>query len=82
MPIFMLAVVGGFLGLLLYQWGRITGDKLLAAFYAVAGATIAILILTRFIGGMGPLPVVIAAAAGAVLLLYFGRMTGGRKDDE
>ena len=70
MPIVMLAVVGGVLGLLLYQWGRITGQQILAAFYAVAGAALGIMLATRLGGALGPLSLVLAATAGAIIVLY------------
>ena len=76
-----LAVVGGVLGLLMFQWGRITGERLLAAFYAVAGATIGIMLVTRLAGALGPVAIVIAAAAGAVVVIYLAKITG-RRDGE
>lgn len=78
MPIMLLAVVCGVLGLMLFQWGRITGDRLLGAFYAVAGAALGVVAATRLAGGLGPAGAVIAAAAGAVIVLTLARVSGRR----
>jgi len=81
MPIVLLAVVGGVLGLLIFQWGRITGDRLLALFYAVAGAALGVMIVARVAGALGPVGLVLAGAAGAVVVLYLAKITGRREDD-
>ena len=80
MPILMLAVVGGVLGLLIFQWGRITGEKLLAVFYAVSGALLGVILLTRLAASTGPVGAVLSAVAGAVVVLYLARISGKRDD--
>lgn len=79
MPILVLAVVGGLFGLWLFRSGRITGELIMATFYAVAGAALGILLL-RLVAETGPLGAVIAAIAGAVVLLYIARRAGRKND--
>jgi len=75
MPIMLLAVVGGVLGLWLFQTGRITGELLMATFYAVAGAALGILLL-RLVAETGIAGAVVAAVIGAVVLLWLARRSG------
>jgi len=81
MPMALLAVVGGILGLLLFQWRRITGDILLGAFYAVAGGAAGLMLAARYAGGLGPLGTVVAASCGAAVVLYLSHVPGRYEED-
>lgn len=79
MPILVLAVVGGVFGLWLIRSGRITGEVIMATFYAVAGAALGILLL-RLVAETGLVGGAIAAVAGAVVLLYLVQRSGRKRD--
>lgn len=80
MPLLIAVLVGGALGLVLVQSGRITSPRLIAGFYAVLGGILGIFILRFVMGGLGPVGAIIGATAGAAILLYAAQSLSGPKD--
>ena len=81
MPMLLIVVAGAAIAIALVWSGAVTRPRLLAAVYAVLGAVLGIVILRFVAGPMGPGGLVVAAAVGAVILLWLvTRSAGGSAD--
>ncbi|MEM6635961.1 MAG: hypothetical protein AAF667_08730 [Pseudomonadota bacterium] len=77
MPLAVIAILGGAIGLALLLGGRITGRQITTVGFAAAGAALAVMTLRGLSLISGPIGLAISAFVGAVLMLWVMRQTRG-----
>ena len=77
MPYLIMAIIGGALGLYLVRSGRVSTRGLSGGTYAFLGGLLGIFVLRAVLGVLGPVGALIAAVAGAVLVLWAAKALDG-----
>lgn len=81
MPLFLAILAGTAIAAILVWSGLVTSSRMITAVYGVLGGLLGVIILRFIVGPLGIVGAVIAAAIGAVVLLWVAKKAA-RSDEE